>query len=142
MTAMTDAGAGGPGQPTHEELGRLHIHDRVVEKIAARAAREIAEAGKATPRVLGRSLPGAGRFGIRRADLGAAANASAHIEGSVTRIELSISVRWPASIPEVTAQVRDRVQTRVSELTGLRVQEVGITVTDLVTDRATGGRVR
>ena len=138
---MTEAVAGGPGQPAHEELGRLNIQDRVVEKIAARAAREIAEAGSATPRVLGRSLPGAGRFGIRRADLDAAAKASAYIEGSATRIELSISVRWPASIPEVTARVRDRVRARVSDLTGLRVQEVEITVTDLVTDRAAGSRV-
>ncbi|WP_089009696.1 Asp23/Gls24 family envelope stress response protein [Micromonospora viridifaciens] len=138
---MTDVVSGGPGQPAQEELGRLHIHDRVVEKIAARAAREIAEAGSATPRVLGRSLPGAGRFGIRRTDLDTAGKASAYIEGSVTRIELSISVRWPASLPEVTAQVRDRVRTRVSELTGLRVQEVGITVTDLVTDRAGRARV-
>ncbi|MEU2613891.1 Asp23/Gls24 family envelope stress response protein [Micromonospora sp. NPDC007271] len=138
---MTDAVSGGPGQPPQEELGRLHIHDRVVEKIAARAAREIAEAGSATPRVLGRSLPGAGRFGIRRADLEAAGKASAYIEGSATRIELSISVRWPASIPEVTAQVRERVRARVSDLTGLRVQEVGITVTDLVTDPAAGRRV-
>ncbi|MEU8259639.1 Asp23/Gls24 family envelope stress response protein [Micromonospora sp. NPDC048999] len=142
MTAVTDATAGGHGRSAHEELGRLNIHDRVVEKIAARAAGEIAEAGSATPRVLGRSLPGAGRFGIRRSDLDAAAKASAHIEGSVTRIELSISVRWPACIPEVTALVRDRVRTRVSDLTGLRVQEVGITVTDLVTDSAAGSRVR
>ncbi len=141
MTAATDAVTGEPGRSPNEELGRLHIHDRVVEKIAARAAQEIAEAGSATPRVLGRSLPGAGRFGIRRTDQEAAGKASAYIEGSATRIELTISVRWPASIPEVTAQVRDRVRTRVSDLTGLRVQEVGITVTDLVTDRADGRRV-
>ncbi|OKI57853.1 Asp23/Gls24 family envelope stress response protein [Micromonospora sp. CB01531] len=140
MTAVTEAPAGGSA-PAHGGLGRLHIHDRVVEKIAAQAAREVAEAGSARPRVLGRSLPGAGRFGIRRADQGAAATASAAIEGSVTRIELSISVRWPASIPEVTARVRDRVRTRVSDLTGLRVQEVGITVTDLVTDRTPASRV-
>ncbi|MFU8875302.1 Asp23/Gls24 family envelope stress response protein [Micromonospora sp. SL4-19] len=141
MTAATHAAAGGPGQPTHGELGRLHIHDRVVEKIAGQAAREVAEAGSAKPRVLGRSLPGAGRFGARRTDLDAAATASAQIEGSVTRIELSISVRWPACLPEVTAQVRDRVRTRVSDLTGLRVQEVGIFVTDLVTGPGAGRRV-
>ncbi|MFD2766252.1 Asp23/Gls24 family envelope stress response protein [Micromonospora eburnea] len=139
MTAVTDTAAGGLGQ--RAELGKLHIHDRVVEKIAARAAQEIADAGSASPRVLGRALPGAGRFGIRRADLDAAASASAYKEDSVTRIELSISVRWPASIPDVTAQVRDHVRTRVSDLTGLQVHEVGITVTDLVTGGAAGSRV-
>jgi len=138
VTAVTNTMAGGSAQPVGGDLGRLRIHDRVVEKIAGQAAREVAGAGSARPRVLGRSLPG---FGVRRTDLDAAANASASIEGSVTRIELSISVRWPASIPEVTAQVRDRVRTRVSDLTGLRVQEVGITVTDLVTDRPPGRRV-
>ncbi|MFI7604258.1 Asp23/Gls24 family envelope stress response protein [Micromonospora sp. NPDC049366] len=125
-----------------EYLGRLHIHDRVVEKIAARAAREIAEAGSAAPRVLGRTLPWSGRLGTRSADLDAPPKASVEVEGSVSRIELSIGVRWPASIPDVAARVRDQVRTRVSHLTGLHVQEVEITVDDLILNQAPRARVR
>ena len=48
-------------------------------------------------------------------------------------LELWISVRWPSSVPEVTNAVREHVRGRVSELTGLTVTEVAISVTDLVT---------
>jgi uncharacterized alkaline shock family protein YloU len=48
-------------------------------------------------------------------------------------LDLSISVRWPASVPEVTSAVREHVRGRVHELTGLTVTEVSISVTDLVT---------
>ena len=37
----------------------ITINDRVVEKMAARAAAEIPDAGAAAPRVLGRSVTGA-----------------------------------------------------------------------------------
>ncbi|MFC3499690.1 Asp23/Gls24 family envelope stress response protein [Micromonospora krabiensis] len=130
------------GRPDEEYLGRLQIHDRVVAKIAARAAREVAEAGSAAPRVLGRTLPWSGRLGTRDSDLDAPPKAAVEVEGSVSRIELSIGVRWPASIPDVAEWVRDQVRTRVSHLTGLRVQEVEITVDDLILNQAPRARVR
>ena len=55
---------------------------------------------------------------------------------------LEISVRWPASVPEVTGQVRQHVRDRVRELTGLDVDEVHIVVADLATDIAPLPRVR
>jgi uncharacterized alkaline shock family protein YloU len=57
-------------------------------------------------------------------------------------VNLEISVRWPASVPEVTAQVRKHVRERVSELTGLDVDEVHIVVSDLATDITPPPRVR
>jgi uncharacterized alkaline shock family protein YloU len=42
----------------------ISINDRVVEKMAARAAAEIPDAGAAAPRVLGRSVPGAAALGV------------------------------------------------------------------------------
>ena len=128
------AGLALPGsQAGRTELGMITINDRVVAKMAARAAVEIPDAGAAAPRVLGRSVTGAAVVGARTTSLTGLPKASADVDGSVVTLDLSISVRWPASVPEVTSAVREHVCSRVSGLTGLTVAEVSISVTDLVT---------
>jgi len=57
-------------------------------------------------------------------------------------VTLEISVRWSAPVPEVAGQVRSQVRARVTELAGLDVDEVHITVTDLATDIAAPPRAR
>lgn len=125
----------------HNELGAITIDDSVVIKIASRAASEIPDAGAAAPRLLGRSLSGAGSLGTRATSLTELPKASAQVDGSVVFIELSISVRWPCSVPAVAQAVRQRVRDRVNELTGLHVAEVTIEVTNLVTQPAPRPRV-
>ena len=50
MTASTAAGLAVPSSPAgRTELGMISINDRVVEKMAARAAAEIPDAGAAAP---------------------------------------------------------------------------------------------
>ena len=143
MTTATIPRPGGPGSPPgRTELGMISIEDRVVEKMAARAAVEIPDAGGAAPRVLGRSLPGAGAFGTRQTSLTGLPKVAADVDGSVVILDLSISVRWPASVPEVSSAVREHVRSRVSDLTGLTVIEVVIAVTDLVTRLPAPPRVR
>jgi uncharacterized alkaline shock family protein YloU len=122
--------ASGPGR---NELGMISINDRVVEKMAAGAAIEVPDAGAAASRFLGRSMAGASALGARQTSLTALPKASADVDGSVVILDLSISVRWPASVPAVTSAVREHVRCRVTELTGLTVAEVSISVTDLVT---------
>jgi uncharacterized alkaline shock family protein YloU len=134
MTTGTAAGLAVTGSPAgRTELGMLSINDRVVEKMAARAAVEIPDAGAAAPRVLGRSVTGAAALGARTTSLTALPKASADVDGLIVFLDLSISVRWPASVPEVASAVRERVRSRVKELTGLTVAEVSISVTDLAT---------
>ncbi len=143
MTTGTTLRAGAAdAQAGRTELGMISIDDRGVEKMAACAGAEIPDAGGAAPRVLGRSMPGAGAFGARRTSLAALPKASADVDGSTVILDLSISVRWPASVPEVSSAVREHVRSRVSELTGLTVTEVAISVTDLVTRLAAPPRVR
>src|SRR6478609_11749333 len=116
MTVDVRPGDGVPAVgPT--ELGRIHVGDRVVEKIAARAAVEIPDAGGAAPRLLGRSVTGTGALGVRQTSLQALPRVSVDVDGSTVVVDLSVSVRWPASIPAVTAAVRRRVAARVHELT-------------------------
>jgi uncharacterized alkaline shock family protein YloU len=126
----------GPPAVGRGALGMISISETVVAKLAARSVVEIADAGAAAPRVLGRSLSGASGLGVRETSLTALPKASAHVDGSIALVKLEISVRWPASVPAVTAAVREHVRARVAELTGLRVAEVTIRVTDLVTDLA------
>ena len=134
QAASPAAGLALPGSRAgRTELGLITINDRVVAKMAARAATEIPDAGAAAPRVLGRSVTGAAVVGARTTSLTGLPKASADVDGSVVTLDLSISVRWPASVPEVTSAVRERVCSRVSGLTGLTVAEVSVSVTDLVT---------
>ena len=123
------------------ELGTISIDDSVVSKIASRAALEVPDAGAAAPRVFGKSMAAARAIGIRPTSLTDLPKTSAHVDGSIVLIDLSISVRWPCPVPEVTQAVRKRVRDRVGELTGLDVAEITIEVTDLVTNLAPPPRV-
>jgi uncharacterized alkaline shock family protein YloU len=124
------------------EAGTISIADRVVVKIAARAAAENPDAGAAAARVLGRTVPGAGHLGVRGTDLDGLPKTSVEVDGSKAFVNLELSVRWPASVPEVTRQVRDHVRNRIRELTGLEVDEVHIVVADLATAMTPPQRVR
>jgi uncharacterized alkaline shock family protein YloU len=157
MTASAPADAGPSGATTstqvesrgqatvsigRNELGSIIIRDGVVAKIAACAAVEIPDAGAAATRVMGRRVPGGGRLGLRATDLEALPKTTAEIDGWLAFLSVRLSVRWPASVPNTTAQVRQHVRERVEELTGLTVSEVRITVADLVTSVAPPPRVR
>jgi uncharacterized alkaline shock family protein YloU len=140
---QTDNGtAGTPARAGRNELGLISIADQVVTKIAATAAAENPDAGAAVARMLGRAVPGAGHMGVRGTDLDALPKTTVEIDGSKAFVHLEISVRWPASVPEVTGQVRRHVRDRVGELTGLQVEEVDIVVSDLATDVTPPPRVR
>jgi uncharacterized alkaline shock family protein YloU len=140
-----EADVGSDVEPAHagrSELGTISIADGVVTKIAARAAAENPDAGAAVARMLGRAVPGAGHLGVRGTDLDALPKTTVEVDGSKAFVSLEISVRWPASIREVTEQVRRHVRDRVAELTGLQVDEVHIVVSDLATDITPPPRVR
>ena len=134
--------AGTPARAGRNELGTISIADQVVTKIAATAAAENPDAGAATARVAGRAVPGAGRMGVRGTDLDSLPKTTVEVDGSKAFVHLEISVRWPASVPEVTGRVRRHVRDRVDELTGLQVEEVNIVVSDLATDITPPPRVR
>ena len=140
---QTDAvGAEPTARAGRTELGIISIADQVVTKITARAAAENPDAGAAVARMLGRAVPGAGRLGVRGTDLDALPKTTVEVDGVKAFVSLEISVRWPASVLEVTEQVRRHVRDRVAELTGLQVDEVHIVVSDLATDVTPPPRVR
>ncbi len=130
------------GAPGRNELGSITIADGVVAKIAARAVTDIPDAGAAATKLLGLDLASAGVPGVRSTDLAALPKAEAAVDGSTVTLALTISVRWPKSVGEVTGAVRAHVRARVADLTGLDVIEVRIKVDELATTLAPPPRVR
>jgi uncharacterized alkaline shock family protein YloU len=130
------------GRESDVPRGTITISDTVIAKLASRAVLEVPDVGSAVPRMFGRPVPGAGHLGIRETSLSTAPKASADVYGATAQVDVTISVRWPASIPRVTERVRDHLRSRLHALTGLTVAEVRIDVTDLVTDTRPTGRVR
>ncbi|WP_283137215.1 Asp23/Gls24 family envelope stress response protein [Rhizohabitans arisaemae] len=93
------------------------VPGRVVAKIAAEAAGEVDRAS-----------------GIQRGRVGSlwtGPKASAKVDGSIASVRLDLAIRYPEPVRQVTAEVRDHVQRRVHELTGLSVRHVDISVTRL-----------
>ena len=118
----TDAAA--IGLAAEEHRGRTEISPAVVEKIAGRAAREVE----------GVSLMTAAGIAARIASLvgnEGRASATADVGQTTSAIDLTVSIRYPQPILETAERVRNHVKQRVHELTGLEVQEVDITVSQL-----------
>lgn len=99
------------------------IADRVVEKIVERAVTEVDQAA------------GVSRHGLRvgRFQTPARPRVSATVDGDLATVRVTMSVLWPASVPEVTERVRERIAGRLFELATLRIAEIAIDVAQLPT---------
>ncbi len=100
--------------------GRLTLADRVVEKVAAQAVGEVGRAGGTPRRVLGQT--------VRRASATGPVSARARVDGPTVSLTVSMSVVWPAPVPEVAAEVRRIVRERVAQICGMRVTDVDVVV--------------
>ncbi|MET8144151.1 Asp23/Gls24 family envelope stress response protein [Sphaerisporangium sp. NPDC005288] len=126
------ASAGAVASP--EGRGHTGITDRVLERVAACAVREVEQVGGAAPRMLGVPLGrDAGRANPR---------VSGHVEGRMAIVRVTLSVAYPAPIRQVVHRVREHVVSRVRELTGLEARQVDIDVTRLIHPDEPGRRVR
>ena len=118
--------------------GALHISQGVVAKVAAQAASELPDVGGAS-RGLAR-MPGGDLLG-GGPDLNRRPKATAHVDGNQAYLDVVVSVRWPASVPQVAAALRHHLYERVQQLTGLEIGAVNIEVAELVADTAPVARV-
>lgn len=126
-----------PGPPVGDEpgeRGRTAIAKRVVERIAAHAVTEVDGVGGAPRRRLGGTT-------VDGADLDQDATASAKVNDTSATLYLRLSVAYPASVAGVTEAARSHLRRRVTELTGLTVPRVDITVTALPDPARSTGRV-
>ncbi|MCD0486154.1 Asp23/Gls24 family envelope stress response protein [Streptacidiphilus sp. ASG 303] len=127
-TTVTTAGAAaGAGLPPPAERGATVLPDRVVARVAGRAAHEaLAHRWGAAPGRLGLDEPGA----------------EVSVRGGEARIALGVDLPYPVDIAGEARALQDAVARRVADLTGLRVGEVTVTVRRLVPRGAAAGRVR
>jgi uncharacterized alkaline shock family protein YloU len=115
--------------------GAIRIKDDVVVKLAAYVASELHDIGAPSSRMA--RLPGGGG----KADLRRRPNVTAHIDDALIHLDMVVSVHWPASVPQATAQLQQHLRDKVPQLTGLQVGEVRIHVADLITDAGSVARV-
>jgi uncharacterized alkaline shock family protein YloU len=54
--------------------------------------------------------------------------ASVRVRGTTARVQLEVACRWPAPVTRVAADVRSHVLDRASELSGVRLASVDVTV--------------
>lgn len=117
---MAAATVPGPAMPDPAERGSLRLADRVLARIAARAAVE-ALAAHTGPDTLTapRSTAGQGRRGVS--------------------VELGLDLPYPVDIAAVTREVHDRVVERLAQLAGADDPAVALVVERLVTATPAGG---
>lgn len=115
-----------PKSPLVTSRGETIIGPTVVEKIATRAASEVAGVGGVVQTGLSRLLPWS-------VGGDAPARASAEVGTDTVTVDLTVNVLYPQPVAPVTNEVRAQVIRRLSELCGLRATEVNIAVPSLVT---------
>ncbi|PYI65711.1 Asp23/Gls24 family protein [Arthrobacter livingstonensis] len=137
---MTSPGAhirpvtvGGADDVTFAEMasrGQTVLADKVIEKIAGQVARDESSAGGSSGGFLGIGA---------HADLSARPQATAELSGNIATLSVEVGMVYPAPLRQATEELRRRIRTRVTELTGVDVRQVDIKVSWLTTDTA-GGR--
>ncbi|MFB8182253.1 Asp23/Gls24 family envelope stress response protein [Streptomyces sp. NPDC055966] len=116
------------GLPPPAERGATVIPDRVVARIATQATRTAQSRRAALP---------------PDRDAPAAPIASAAVRAESVRLHLTMDLPYPTDIPHVCERIQHDVAEQVTQLTGLQVREVTLTVRRLVTAAdASRGRVR
>jgi uncharacterized alkaline shock family protein YloU len=124
----SSSGSGSSLARLETDKGTTSISEDVVGKIAAIAAREVGGVDS-----LGGALSGAigNVVGRIRGDEHKTAGVGVEVGSRQAAVDLSMTVRYPASIMDVTGAVRQNVIDRVESMTGLEVVEVNIAVNDL-----------
>ncbi|HET7474492.1 MAG TPA: Asp23/Gls24 family envelope stress response protein [Dermatophilaceae bacterium] len=101
--------------PDPGERGRLDVADRVIERIATIAAGEVPgvlACGSALDGALGRQYP----------------KADAEVAGDRVTVAVGLAVAWPSPLADTAAAVRRRVADRLTQLVGLHVDTVAVTI--------------
>ncbi len=138
MTGTTEQArsAGEGSSPLVTDRGTTTVKNAVVTSIVSKAVKEISGA---EPEIAGRSttLPGdssptVGEFFGKMTGSGRGTRGiSAEVGREETAVDVTVTVPYGRSIPDLTRSIRDTIIQRVENMTGLRVTEVNITVKDV-----------
>jgi uncharacterized alkaline shock family protein YloU len=128
-------GTSSQGGPLQTDLGTTTISNTVVSQIAGIAAQEIekVQMGGGTAAAVGGFLQSV--TGSMTGNTSSGGNFSQGVSVEVGQeeaaIDLTMVIEYGYSVPQLTEAARRNVINRVENLTGLRVTEVNITVTDV-----------
>ncbi|QOR70914.1 Asp23/Gls24 family envelope stress response protein [Ruania alkalisoli] len=118
-----------PQGPLNSDLGSTTIADQVVSKIAGIAAREVTGVyaiGGGAARAFS---------AIRERIPGGSTNYSQGVQVEVGAVECAVDVEFVAeygvAIADVATSVRQNIATSIERMTGLKVVEVNVAVTDV-----------
>jgi uncharacterized alkaline shock family protein YloU len=129
---------GSGGSPLKGEMGNTTISSTVVAQIAGIAAQEVekVQMGGGTSAAVGGFLQSvAGGVTGSSSSTTSGGNYSRGVNVEVgeeeAAVDLTMTIEYGQSIPQITDAARRNVINRVESLTGLRVTEVNIAVTDV-----------
>jgi len=118
------------GSPLQTERGNTIIQDTVVAKIAGIASGEVdgirmgSGASQTASNLLG-SIPGVGGSSSQTQGV------SVEVGQEEAAIDLTVTVEYGKSVPQLAEAVRRNVANRVESLVGLRVTEVNVAVNNV-----------
>lgn len=115
------------------DRGATVLARKVLEKIAGQVAKDETYAGGSSGGFLGIGA---------RADLSARPQADVELAGNVASLRVEVGLPYPVPLRQATDQLRDRISSRVTELTGVEVRQVDVTVSWLRPDAPGNGRRR
>jgi uncharacterized alkaline shock family protein YloU len=127
---MTDiAIPGGPAllRPARDR-GALDIADRVVAKIAGRAASEVP----------GVQVPNAG--GLRDLVGSGMPKVQADVDGTTAAVTVVVAIDYPLPVFDTAAEIRRQVTSRLADLAGIDRVDVRVEVAELIVSRRSTGR--
>jgi uncharacterized alkaline shock family protein YloU len=132
---MSEESGSSQGSPLKGEMGNTTISNTVVSQIAGIAAQEVekVQMGGGTSAAVGGFLQGVADSVTGGSTSGGnyTSGVSVEVGGEEAAVDLTMTVEYGQSIPRVTDAARRNVINRVESLTGLRVTEVNIAVTDV-----------
>lgn len=118
----------GPGMPLQTERGNTTIADTVVTKVASIAAREVRGVytlGGGVSRAIGSVTQRVGMSDERSQGV------SVEVGEREAAVDLTVTLEYGESVPQVSQAIRDNVIKRIEGITGLSVTEVNVAITDL-----------
>ena len=122
------------GSPLKGEMGNTAISSTVVAQIAGIAAQEVekVQMGGGTSAAVGGFLQSVAG-GVTGSTSGGnySRGVSVEVGEEEAAVDLTMTIEYGQSIPQITEAARRNVINRVESLTGLRVTEVNISVTDV-----------
>jgi uncharacterized alkaline shock family protein YloU len=127
-TEVTSKSGGSSGGSLQSGRGTTTIADAVVSKVAGIAAREVPgvyNMGGGAARAMGGFTSRIGLSDDRSQGVGV------EVGEREAAVDLTLTIEYGESIPQVSNAVRDNVAKRIEGITGLSVTEVNIAVNDL-----------